>query len=171
MFSSKSLRTPSNMFIINLAICDFMMMAKAPIMIYNTFNRGFASGILGCKIFALMGALSGIGAGMTNAAIAYDRYSTIARPLDGRMSMKKALLFVFLIWFYTIPWAISPFLDLWGRYVPEGFLTTCTFDYLVTSLPFLSLILLKLYVPRHVTSTTKCLLGPSSHSVMFFLCR
>lgn len=129
--SSKSLRTPSNMFIINLAICDFVMMAKAPIFIFNTFNRGFAAGILGCKVFALMGALSGIGAGMTNAAIAYDRYSTIARPLDGRLSMKKAILFIFLIWFYTIPWAVAPFMELWGRYVPEGFLTTCTFDYLV----------------------------------------
>lgn len=111
------------MFIINLAICDFVMMAKAPIFIYNTFNRGFASGILGCKIFALMGSFSGIGAGMTNAAIAYDRYNTIARPLDGRLSMKKAILMLFLIWFYTTPWAVIPFLELWGRFVPEGYLT------------------------------------------------
>lgn len=111
------------MFIINLAICDFAMMAKAPIFIYNAFNRGFASGILGCKIFGLLGSLSGIGAGMTNAAIAYDRYNTIARPMDGRLSMKKAFLMLFLIWFYTIPWAVVPFVELWGRFVPEGYLT------------------------------------------------
>jgi r-opsin len=121
------------MFIINLAICDFVMMLKAPIFLYNTFYRGFASGILGCKIFALMGSLSGIGAGMTNAAIAYDRFSTIARPLDGRLSMTKAMVMIFLIWGYTIPWAIAPYMELWGRFVPEGFLTTCTFDYLTRS--------------------------------------
>lgn len=50
-----------------------MMMTKAPIFIYNSFNRGYALGHMGCQVFALMGALSGIGAGMTNAFIAYDR--------------------------------------------------------------------------------------------------
>lgn len=49
------------------------MMAKAPIFIYNSAMHGFAAGALGCQIFALMGAYSGIGAGMTNACIAYDR--------------------------------------------------------------------------------------------------
>lgn len=49
------------------------MMTKAPIFIYNSFNRGYALGHAGCQIFALMGAFSGIGAGMTNAFIAYDR--------------------------------------------------------------------------------------------------
>jgi r-opsin len=68
LFSAKSLRTPSNVFIVNLAICDFVMMAKTPIFIYNSFNRGFATGVLGCKIFALLGSFSGIGAGITNVS-------------------------------------------------------------------------------------------------------
>ena len=62
------------MFVINLAFCDFVMMLKTPIFIYNSFNTGFALGNLGCQIFGFMGSLSGIGASMTNAAIAYDRY-------------------------------------------------------------------------------------------------
>lgn len=45
--SAKSLQTPSNIFVVNLAICDFLMMVKTPIFIYNSFNRGFASGIVG----------------------------------------------------------------------------------------------------------------------------
>lgn len=72
-FSAKSLRTPSNVFVINLALCDFMMMSKTPIFIYNSFNHGYALGSAGCQIFALVGALSGIGAAITNACIAYDR--------------------------------------------------------------------------------------------------
>lgn len=35
---------------------------------------------------------------------------------------------------YVIPWALMPLLGVWGRYAPEGFLTTCTFDY-ITDLP------------------------------------
>lgn len=70
---AKSLRTPSNVFVVNLALCDFMMMTKTPIFIYNSFNRGYELGILGCQIFAFIGSLSGIGAAITNACIAYDR--------------------------------------------------------------------------------------------------
>lgn len=72
---SKPLRTPSNVFVINLALCDFVMMMKTPIFIYNSFNHGYALGSAGCQIFALMGSLSGIGAAITNACIAYDRFA------------------------------------------------------------------------------------------------
>lgn len=50
-YRAKTLQTPSNIFVVNLAICDFLML-KAPIFIYNSFNRGFASGYVGCQIFA-----------------------------------------------------------------------------------------------------------------------
>nr|QWV42726.1 ultraviolet sensitive opsin [Trox sp. CRS 2021] len=126
---AKSLRTPSNMFVVNLAFCDFMMMAKAPIFIYNSFNKGFAAGYVGCQIFAFAGSLSGIGAGMTNACIAYDRYTTISNPLEGKLTKVKALVMIACIWTYTLPWAVLPLLEVWGRFVPEGFLTACTFDY------------------------------------------
>lgn len=106
------------------------MMLKTPIFIYNSFHRGFALGVWGCQVFSVMGTLSGIGASITNACIAYDRYKTIAKPLGGRLSMKKALLIILIIWGYVMPWAILPTYEVWGRYVPEGFLTSCTFDYL-----------------------------------------
>nr|WCQ76401.1 ultraviolet sensitive opsin 1 [Byrrhus pilula] len=131
--SAKSLRTPSNMFVVNLAFCDFIMMIKTPIFIYNSFNRGFAAGYLGCQIFAFFGSLSGIGAGMTNACIAYDRYTTIAKPFDGKLTRTKALLMIVCIWAYTVPWASLPLFEIWGRYVPEGYLTSCTFDYLLNT--------------------------------------
>lgn len=72
---AKNLRTPSNMFVVTLAIFDFAMMAKTPIMIYNSLNLGFASGKLWCQVFAFVGSVSGIGAAVTNACIAYDRYT------------------------------------------------------------------------------------------------
>ncbi|XP_039285228.1 opsin, ultraviolet-sensitive [Nilaparvata lugens] len=131
--SAKSLRTPSNMFVVNLALCDFMMMVKTPIFIYNSFNLGFATGHLGCQIFATIGSFSGIGASATNAAIAYDRYNVIAKPLDGRMSKGKAFLIILLIWAYVTPWSLMPLYGVWSRFVPEGYLTSCSFDYLTKS--------------------------------------
>jgi r-opsin len=56
--AAKTLRTASNVFVVNLAICDFVMMSKTPIFIYNSFSRGFATGILGCKIFGILGTVS-----------------------------------------------------------------------------------------------------------------
>nr|QBP79224.1 ultraviolet wavelength sensitive opsin isoform A [Biston betularia] len=131
--TTKTLRTSSNLLILQLSILDFIMMAKAPIFIYNSAMKGFALGNMGCQVFALMGAYSGIGAGMTNACIAYDRHSTITRPLDGRLSRGKVLLMMAFVWIYATPWALLPLFKIWGRFVPEGYLTSCTFDYLTNT--------------------------------------
>lgn len=48
----------------------------------------------------------------------FSRYNVIANPLEGKLTMPKAAFFVFLIWCYTLPWAIFPFLSVWGRFVP-----------------------------------------------------
>jgi predicted DNA repair protein MutK len=44
--------------------------------------------------------------------------STIARPFDGRVTKGRALIMVIFVWSYTLPWAIMPMLDIWGRFVP-----------------------------------------------------
>lgn len=131
--SAKSLRIPSNVFVVNLAVCDFLMMVKTPIFIYNSFTKGFSTGFLGCQIFAFIGSLSGIGASATNACIAYDRYNTIARPFEGKLTHTKAIFITCMVWAYTFPWAILPLMEIWGRFVPEGYLTSCTFDYLTNT--------------------------------------
>ncbi|KAI9564298.1 blue wavelength opsin [Daphnia sinensis] len=128
--SCKSLRTPSNMLVVNLAILDFIMMMKTPIFIMNSYNEGPIWGKLGCDVFALLGSYNGIGSAMNNAAIAYDRHRTIARPLDGKLTRKQVTLMIVAIWAWATPFSVMPFLGIWGRFVPEGFLTTCTFDYM-----------------------------------------
>nr|QWV42651.1 ultraviolet sensitive opsin 1 [Byturus ochraceus] len=131
--TSKSLRTASNMFVVNLAFCDFVMMLKAPVFIYNSFHKGYALGHLGCQIFSSMGVVSGIGASMTNACIAYDRCTTITRPFDGKLTRTKALIMISMVWIYCIPWLVLPLTEIWGRFAPEGYLTSCTFDYLTNT--------------------------------------
>ncbi|CAH1104339.1 unnamed protein product [Psylliodes chrysocephalus] len=128
--SARSLRTPSNMFVVNLAFTDFLMFTSIPIFIYNSFHGGFAAGWLSCQVYALIGSLAGISQGMTNACIAYDRYTTITRPFDGKLTRTKAFLMIVFVWMYTMPWAVLPMFETWGRYMPEGYLTACSFDYL-----------------------------------------
>ncbi|XP_064106307.1 opsin, ultraviolet-sensitive-like [Macrobrachium nipponense] len=128
--SAKSLRTSSNMFVVNLAVLDFIMMLKTPVFIVNSFNEGPIWGKQGCDIFGVMGSYAGVGGAVTNAAIAFDRYKTIAKPFEPKISRGTAFLMVLGIWAYATPWTVLPLLNIWGRFVPEGFLTTCSFDYL-----------------------------------------
>lgn len=59
--------------------------------------------------------------------------STIARPLDGKLSRGQVLMLLGLIWLYVLPWALMPLMGVWGAFAPEGFLTSCTFDYITNS--------------------------------------
>ncbi|KAG7209920.1 hypothetical protein KM043_011514 [Ampulex compressa] len=128
--TSKSLRTPSNLFIINLALFDLLMAVEMPMLIISSFMERIVGWEVGCDVYAFLGAASGVGQAISNAAIAFDRYRTISCPIDGRLNSKQAAVIIGITWFWAMPFAISPMIDVWGDYVAEGFLTTCSFDYL-----------------------------------------
>ena len=46
-YSSRHLRTPANIVIMNLAVSDFLMVAKMPIFLYNSLLQGPALGMKG----------------------------------------------------------------------------------------------------------------------------
>lgn len=77
-----------------------MMMSKTPIFIYNSFNHGYALGSAGCQIFALVGALSGIGAAITNACIAYDRLYKCKQNAEWRMGIGGSQVHVKCVCFF-----------------------------------------------------------------------
>lgn len=55
------------------------------------------------------------------------RYHVIANPLEGKLTMTKAVFIVILIWCYAIPWALFPYFKVWGRFVPGKFEYTTLF--------------------------------------------
>jgi r-opsin len=58
--TTKTLRTPSNLLVVNLALSDFLMMATmAPPMIFNCYNETWMFGPLMCQIYAMCGSLFG----------------------------------------------------------------------------------------------------------------
>ncbi|TNM99617.1 hypothetical protein fugu_012650 [Takifugu bimaculatus] len=92
---SRSLRTPANMFIINLAVTDLLMcVTQTPIFFTTSMYKRWIFGEKGCELYAFCGALFGICSMITLTVIAIDRYFVITRPLTsiGVLSRKRAFV-------------------------------------------------------------------------------
>lgn len=50
--------------------------------------------------------------------------------MNGKMSKPQAIILCMFTWFWALPFTVMPMIRVWGRYIPEGYLTTCSFDYL-----------------------------------------
>nr|XP_048277505.1 melanopsin [Myodes glareolus] len=129
---SRGLRTPANMFIINLAISDFFMsFTQAPVFFASSLYKKWLFGETGCEFYAFCGAVFGITSMITLTAIALDRYLVITRPLAtiGMGSKRRTALVLLGVWLYALVWSLPPFFG-WSAYVPEGLLTSCSWDYM-----------------------------------------
>ncbi|XP_065494938.1 melanopsin isoform X1 [Caloenas nicobarica] len=128
---SRSLQTPANVFILNLAVSDFLMsITQSPVFFTNSLHKRWIFGEKGCELYAFCGALFGITSMITLMVIALDRYFVITKPLAsvGVTSKKKALIILVGVWLYSLAWSLPPFFG-WSAYVPEGLLTSCSWDY------------------------------------------
>ncbi|XP_046393053.1 opsin-1-like [Ischnura elegans] len=129
--STKSLRTPSNLLVVNLAVSDFLMMVfMCPIMVVNCYYETWVFGPLACQVYGLAGSLFGCTSIWSMVAIAMDRYNVIVKGLSGKpMTTKRAVLWNAFVWAHSALWTILPMFG-WNRYVPEGNMTACGTDYL-----------------------------------------
>ncbi|XP_069569853.1 opsin 4xa [Brachyistius frenatus] len=135
-YCNKKLRTPPNLFIMNLAVSDFLMaITQSPIFFVNSLYKGWIFGETGCKIYAFCGALFGITSMINLLAISVDRYIVITKPLQAIQwtSTRRTCFIIVLVWLYSLAWSLAPLLG-WSSYIPEGLMTSCTWDY-VTSTP------------------------------------
>ncbi|CAB4056322.1 OPN4 [Lepeophtheirus salmonis] len=129
----KSLRTPTNMFVINLAISDLIMMTSMgpPVTINIFLQRYWAWGVFGCKLYGCVGAVCGVVSILTMVVIGYDRYNVIVKGFNGtKITAGKALIIIMSIWGYSIAISALALFDIWGGYTVEGLLFTCSYDYL-----------------------------------------
>lgn len=132
-FQSPGLRIPANVLNVNLAIADLIMNLEAPILIKNSLACGPKDfSVLGCKLYGLSGGLSGSVAILSITGMAIQRYISISRPFDGGqlINMKNCLLVVLFTWVYGFTFAFMPVVGFLNKYVPEGYLTACSFDYM-----------------------------------------
>lgn len=84
-----------------------------------------------CRYYGFIGGLSGTVSIVTLAAISLDRYYVIKYPLNRRFTNLRAKVCVVVTWVYGAVFAAIPLLEVGlGTYVPEGYLTSCSYDYL-----------------------------------------
>ncbi|XP_064084435.1 opsin, ultraviolet-sensitive-like isoform X2 [Macrobrachium nipponense] len=125
------LHTPSNIFVMNLALADLMMMGKTPIFIVNSFLQRPLLGYVGCQVYGFVSLLSGLSAIWFLTGISWERYRVMrtsysTQEMHSRVKVKAA---VTIIWLMSTVAAALPLVG-WNRYVPEGVLFGCTCDYL-----------------------------------------
>ncbi|KAL6114104.1 uncharacterized protein ACO6RY_04957 [Pungitius sinensis] len=136
VYSNKKLRNLPNYFIMNLAVSDFLMaFTQSPIFFINCLYKEWAFGEMGCKMYAFCGALFGITSMINLLAISIDRYLVITKPLQAIHwgSKRRTTLAILMVWLYSLAWSLAPLVG-WSSYIPEGLMTSCTWDYVTYTL-------------------------------------
>ncbi|XP_070821386.1 opsin 4xb isoform X1 [Chaetodon trifascialis] len=135
-YSNKKLRNLPNYFIMNLAVSDFLMaFTQSPIFFINCLYKEWVFGEMGCKMYAFCGALFGIASMISLLAISIDRYLVITKPLQAIhwSSKRRTALAILMVWLYSLAWSLAPLVG-WSSYIPEGLMTSCTWDYVTYTL-------------------------------------
>ncbi|XP_033747548.1 rhodopsin, GQ-coupled-like [Pecten maximus] len=131
--TNKKLKTPSNMLIVNLALSDltFSAINGFPLKSISAFSKKWVFGMVACELYGLIGGIFGFMSIGTLAAISIDRFICITKPLQAAriMTRKKAFIMIVIVWIWSMMWSIPPLFGF-GAYIPEGFQTSCTFDYI-----------------------------------------
>ncbi|KAI9552860.1 arthropsin4 [Daphnia sinensis] len=131
----KRLRTPANVFIINLTICDFLACCLHPLAVYSAFRGRWSFGQSGCNLYGMGVAFFGLNSIVTLSAIACERYvvitSSSCRPVVAkwRITRRQAQRACAAIWLHCAALVSPPLLFGWSSYLPEGVLVTCSWDY------------------------------------------
>ncbi|KAK7008556.1 Melanopsin [Halocaridina rubra] len=129
--NTKSLRTPANLLVVNLALSDFLMMlTNFPPMVVSCYWQTWTLGAFFCEIYAFFGSLYGCVSIWTMVWITLDRYNVIVKGVSGEpLTSSGAMARIGGTWAVSLAWCLPPFFG-WNRYVPEGNMTACGTDYL-----------------------------------------
>ena len=128
--SCKQLRTPSNMFIVNLALGDLTFLISSTMTVHNMANDGrMLLGYKGCVASAIIIIICATVSLITMALIAISRYMAIVHPQKKKwLSWKSCGAICVVSWFYALAF-MAPTFAGWGRigYHRAGW--ACTYDW------------------------------------------
>ncbi|XP_076458073.1 rhodopsin-like [Babylonia areolata] len=127
----RTLRTSSNLLVVNLAVGDLLMCTvDFPLFVTASFLQQWPFGKTMCQTYGVLTAAAGLVTINTLAVISLDRYRAVTHRLTThpRGPSRFTLLAVLGVWLYSLAWALAPVLG-WGSYVLDGIGTTCTFDF------------------------------------------
>ncbi|RUS72711.1 hypothetical protein EGW08_019532 [Elysia chlorotica] len=148
-----TLRTSSNLLIMNLTIADFLMgVTDLPVFAIASLKGCWHLGFTGCQVYGLSTGVFGLVTIHTLAVIAIDRYVAVVRTLNPRNRMPKStsVIIIVIIWSFSIFWSVLPLSGL-SMYRLEGLGTSCTFNYVDRQqreiIYFLALVSFNLFLP------------------------
>ncbi|GFO23535.1 melanopsin [Plakobranchus ocellatus] len=148
-----SLRTSSNLFIMNLTVADFLMgVTDLPVFAISSLKGCWFLEFTGCQIYGMTTGVFGLVTIHTLAAIALDRYIVVVRTLNPRNRMPKStsVIIIVIIWMFSLVWSAVPLTGI-SMYRLEGLGTSCTFNYVKRNTAeiyyFLGLISFNLLMP------------------------
>ncbi|CAG0897449.1 unnamed protein product [Darwinula stevensoni] len=147
----RCLRKTATVLVLNLAAADLGNSLMHSMATVSSFSHGWQFGNSGCKFYAGMVGLFGLVSIMTLSAIAVERCLVIASSAKfSKPTPELAKRVCVGIWFYCLVLVIPPYLG-WSDYVPEAFLTSCTWDFYTRTLSnrayYLFLLLFGFVVP------------------------
>ena len=110
----KGMRTPPNLFILSLALCDLITPAVGiPLdLAIEELDHKWPFGKAMCKILSPFVTMFSTSSSLTLAAISLDRYRALARPLVERVSTATILMFVLVIHIFSLSLCVPYFIVL-----------------------------------------------------------
>ncbi|XP_033732128.1 rhodopsin-like [Pecten maximus] len=122
---NKNLRTPTNMFVMGLAINDLCMSSVCLFAASSSYNKGWIHGELICTIEGFLVYVLGLTNLYLLCAISLDRYVVIAKPLQAsKINHNVAALAIVGCWMGGLFWSAAPFFG-WNYYTLEGSKVSC----------------------------------------------
>ncbi|CAO1441879.1 unnamed protein product [Diamesa serratosioi] len=99
ILTNRSLRTPTNYLIMNMAIADLFVLLIGPGMfLFHDFFQDYKLGPIGCKTEGMMEGSLLVTAVLSLCLISYDRLTAITLPTETRLNLKGAKIAIFLTW-------------------------------------------------------------------------
>ncbi|CAH1111132.1 unnamed protein product [Psylliodes chrysocephalus] len=108
-----AMRTPRNMFIVNLAVADLLLCTiTMPLTLMEILTKYFPLGnsLFICKLIGILQATSTYVSTISITAIALDRYQVIVYPTRESLQLCGAALILLLIWMVAIMLALPLFI-------------------------------------------------------------
>lgn len=104
---NRSLKTPTNLLIANMAAADLATLLICPIMVmYRDFFQNYELGAIGCKMEGFLQASLLITGVLNLCAVSYDRLTAIVLPQETRLTIMGAKFVMLTTWIVGFIFAI-----------------------------------------------------------------
>ncbi|XP_012938994.2 pinopsin-like [Aplysia californica] len=127
---NKRLRSPTNIFVMALNLCDLLMcLVGIPMSMTSAYAHHWLWGELGCDIEAFIVYFLGLSSMYVLMAISFDRYIAISRPLLGtKITKKVAVISCGACYLLGFLWSIFPAFG-WNEFTLEGAGISCSVNW------------------------------------------